>query len=43
MSTDLTDFDLSRIVSVPTSSLPIDLTSIAYFLISEERVVRARE
>jgi hypothetical protein len=43
MSTDLTDFDLSSRVSVPTSSLPIDLGSMLYFLKREERVVRASE
>jgi hypothetical protein len=43
MRTDLTDLDLSRSVSVPTSRRPIDLGSMLYFLNSEERVVRANE
>jgi len=39
----LTDFDLSRRVSVPTSSLPIDVGSMLFFLRREETVVRAKE
>jgi hypothetical protein len=35
--------DLSRRVSVPTSSLPMVLGSIWYFLRREETVVRAME
>jgi hypothetical protein len=43
INTLLHDLDLSRRVSVPTSSLPMDLGSISYFLRREETVVRAME
>lgn len=39
----MTDFDLSRRVSVPTSRRPMDSGSIEYFLSREETVVRAKE
>jgi hypothetical protein len=39
----LTDLDLSRSVSVPTSRRPIDFGSMLYFLKSDERAVRESE
>jgi len=41
--TDLTDFDLSKMVSVPTSRRPIELGSILYLLKRLEHAVRAKE
>lgn len=43
MSTDLTDLDLSRIVSVPTSRRPMEVGSMEYFRRREEVVVKAME
>jgi len=43
MRTDLTDFDLSRIVSVPTSRRPIEFVSIWYLLRRLDNTVREKE
>jgi hypothetical protein len=43
INTLLHDLDLSRRVSVPTSSLPMVLGSMLYFLRREETVVSAME
>lgn len=43
MSTDLTDLDLSSMVSVPTSRRPMELVSILYFESRLAVTVRAKE
>ena len=43
MRTDLTDLDLSRSVSVPTSRRPMDLGSMEYLRRRLETVVKAKE